>query len=66
MAYLITYHPCRHDHLTTNQPPSQTEWITPKGWSAERAKTTFEARHPGVTVLRCDPILQGTDTLPAA
>jgi hypothetical protein len=65
MAYLITYHPCRHDHLTTSQPPSQTEWITPKGWSAERAKTTFELRHPGVTVLRCDPIPQDANALPA-
>jgi hypothetical protein len=56
MAYLITYHPAPHDHLTTSQSPSQTEWITPKGWSAEWAKATFESRHPGVTVLRCDPI----------
>jgi hypothetical protein len=56
MAYLITYHPDSRDPLTTSQPPIQTEWITPKGWSAERAKTTFELRHPGVTVLRCDPI----------
>jgi hypothetical protein len=56
MVYLITYHSCRHDHLTTNQPPSQMEWITPKGWSAEQSKTTFELRHPGATVLRCDPI----------
>jgi hypothetical protein len=56
MVYLVTYHQALYDHLTTNQPPSQMEWITPKGWSAERAKTTFELRHPRVVVLRCDSI----------
>lgn len=60
MVYLITYHQAPHDYLTTTQPPSQTEWITPKGWSAELAKTFFELRHPGVTILRCDPIPQDT------
>jgi hypothetical protein len=56
MVYLVTYHQAPYDHLTTNQPPIQTEWITPKGWSAERAKTTFELWHSRATVLRCDPI----------
>jgi hypothetical protein len=56
MVYLITYHQAPHDHLTTCAAPSQSEWITPKGWSAEQAKTSFELRHPRSTVLRCEPI----------
>ena len=54
MVYTISYHPAPND--THNQPsPQQTEWITPEGWSAHRAKTTFESRF-GVTVVSCEPI----------
>lgn len=56
MAYTITYHPAPAPNGTHNQPnPQQTEWITPEGWSAEKARTTFEA-HFGVTVVSCEPI----------
>ena len=58
MAYSITYHPAPAPNGTHNQPsdPQQTEWITPEGWSTDRAKTSFESRHLGVTVLSCEPI----------
>ena len=60
MAYTITYHPApspngTHNHCRTEQ----TEWITPEGWSTDRAKTSFESRHLGVTVLSCEPISDG-------
>jgi hypothetical protein len=56
VAYTITYHPSprndTHNHCRTEQ----TEWITPAGWSTDRAKSSFEAHHLGVTVLSCEPI----------
>jgi hypothetical protein len=61
MAFSITYH--RPSHANALLPgifqandPEQTEWITPEGWNAYDAKESFEARHPGCTVLRCDDI----------
>jgi hypothetical protein len=41
----------------TNE-PQHTEWITPEGWDVHQARASFEARHPGSTVLRCDEITQ--------
>ena len=60
MAYTITYHPApRNDTHDQPSDPQQTEWITPEGWSTDRAKSSFEARHLGVTVFSCEPIGDG-------
>ena len=61
MAFSITYHQATHANailpgsFQTNE-PQHTEWITPEGWDASRARASFEAQNPRCTVLRCDDI----------
>ena len=61
MTFSITYHrPTRANSILPSifqsSDTRHTEWITPDGWSAHKAKQDFEARHPGAVVLRCDAI----------
>ncbi len=62
MAFSITYHH-QPSHANAILPgifqinePQHTEWITPEGWDAHQARASFEAQHPGCTILRCDDI----------
>ena len=61
MTFSITYHPPTRANsilpsIFQSSDPQHTEWITPDGWDAHQARASFEARHPGSTVLHCDDI----------
>jgi hypothetical protein len=61
MNFSITYHPSTRANsilpsIFQSSKTRHIEWITPDGWSAQKAKQDFEARHPGAVVLRCVPI----------
>jgi hypothetical protein len=60
--FSITYHrPNPHASailpgIFQTSDPHITEWVTPGNWSSDDARKSFEARHPGCVVLRCDQI----------
>ena len=47
--YLITYTSSRHDHAIEQD----EEWITDSSYDCDRARRSFEHRHPGTAVVQC-------------